>query len=143
MKEIMLGFFFKGTPLEKFQALCRDYCAKALPKHIRPGALAEIKAHQAAGRRVVVVTASAEDWVKPWADTLGIECIGSRLETKDGKLTGKLTGLNCNGEEKVCRINAHITLADYNTVYAYGDSSGDKQMLALAGSNGHFRPFRD
>ena len=142
MKEIVLGLFFKGNSREKFQELSREYCIQELPKSIRPGAITAILDHTAAGRRVVVVSASAEDWVKPWCDGMGIECIGSRLQVENNRITGKLVGLNCNGDEKVRRIKEQITLSNYDTIYAYGDTSGDKPMLALAGGNGFFKPFR-
>lgn len=109
---------------------------------IRPGAKAEIAKHQAEGTRVIVVTASAENWVAPWCKEMGIECIGSKLAVQDGKITGMLTGLNCNGDEKVCRIEAAVDLKAYGKIYAYGDSSGDKQMLAIA-QEPNFRPFRN
>jgi len=48
--------------------------------------------------------------------------------------------MNCNGKEKVSRIKEAFNLADFETVYAYGDSSGDKEMLAIA-THAHFRPF--
>ncbi|HEY0274315.1 MAG TPA: HAD-IB family phosphatase, partial [Chitinophaga sp.] len=102
-----------------------------------------IQEHLAAGHRVIVVTASAEEWVRPFCQGMGIEVIGSRMETDaEGRLTGKLLGLNCNGEEKVCRIKAQVDLSAYTSIYAYGDSSGDRPMLALAGSNARFKPFR-
>ena len=39
---------------------------------------------------------------------------------------------NCHGQEKVNRIKAKIKLEHYKTIYAFGVSSGDKQMLAIA-----------
>ncbi len=70
---------------------------------------------------------------------MGITVLGSRLEIRDGRLTGRLAGKNCNGNEKVCRIREAVTLTPYQAVYAYGDSSGDREMLALA----HHKGFRE
>jgi phosphoserine phosphatase len=39
---------------------------------------------------------------------------------------------NCYGEEKVRRIRASYNLDEFNHIYAYGDSEGDKAMLDLA-----------
>jgi len=66
-----------------------------------------------------------KNWVAPWSDTLHVICLGSLLEVKDGHVTGKLVGKNCNGDEKVCRIKEVVHLTAYDTIYAYGDSSGD------------------
>jgi phosphatidylglycerophosphatase C len=141
-KELMLKYHFGGTSVKDFQQRCDAFCKEVLPSMIRPGAKTEIAKHQAAGTRVIVVTASAENWVAPWCNEMGIECIGSRLSVENGRVTGMLTGLNCNGDEKVCRIEAAVDLQQYGKIYAYGDSSGDKQMLAIA-QEPNFRPFRN
>ncbi|NIG56193.1 HAD family hydrolase [Chitinophaga sp. Cy-1792] len=143
MKEKVLRHFFAGMKESDFQAGCNAFCEEALPKMIRPQALKAIREHQQAGHEVVVVTASAYNWVAPWCQRLNIRCIGSLLEVTDEAITGKLQGINCNGEEKVNRIKQVYHLNDYTEIYAYGDSSGDKPMLALAGNKSSFRPFRN
>ncbi|MEW6528158.1 MAG: haloacid dehalogenase-like hydrolase [Spirochaetota bacterium] len=55
-----------------------------------------------------------------------------RLEVKYGLLTGKFFGKNCYGPQKVKRIKEIYNLYDYQKIYAYGDSKGDKEMLAIA-----------
>ncbi len=140
MKETVLQFFFRNTPLDVFQQQCNDFCRLRLPALLRPKALNAIAWHQAEGHKVYIVTASAENWVAPWSETLGIPCLGSRLQINDGRVTGLLTGPNCNGNEKVCRIREAVHLTTFETVYAYGDSNGDREMLALAQHKG-FRAF--
>jgi hypothetical protein len=53
----------------------------------------------------------------------------------------RLIAANCYGQEKVTRICAELDLSEYNSIYAYGDSSGDKPMLALA-DKAFYKPFR-
>ena len=56
----------------------------------------------------------------------------TRLEAQDGVYTGSLSGPNCRGAEKVARLHAWCEMANIPTSsvkYAYGDSSGDHQML--------------
>lgn len=140
MKEIVLRFYFRNTPIEVFRQVCNDFCRLRLPSLLRPKALNAIAWHQSEGHQVYIVTASAENWVAPWSETLKIPCLGSILEIKDGLVTGRLVGKNCNGNEKVCRIREAVHLTTYTTIYAYGDSNGDKEMLALAQHPG-FRTF--
>ncbi|SCC54750.1 HAD-superfamily subfamily IB hydrolase, TIGR01490 [Chitinophaga costaii] len=143
VKERVLTYFFKGMPLKEFREMCDDYGLRSQPVFIRSAARDAIVKHQAAGHRVIVVTASAEEWVRPFCLGMRVELIGSRLETDaEGRLTGKLSGLNCNGKEKVNRIKALVNLSDYSPIFAYGDSRGDRPMLALAGSNAVYKPFR-
>jgi HAD superfamily hydrolase (TIGR01490 family) len=139
-KEIVLRHFFKGMPIEEFRDKCAAFCRDALPKMIRENAKQEIQQHLKKGNRVVVVTASAQEWVNPWAECMGIECIGTELEVIDAKVTGRILGINCNGEEKVRRIRQQYNLPTYGDIYAYGDTSGDKPMLQMA-TFGYFRKF--
>ena len=140
-KERLLTYFFRGTELTAFQSGCDTFATVKLPSLIRPTALDEIKKLQRDGFEIVVVSASAENWIKKWADQMGFALLGTKLEAVEGKLTGKLLGANCNGAEKETRIRAAYDLAQFDEIYCYGDSSGDKQMLAL-GIKAFYEPFR-
>jgi HAD superfamily hydrolase (TIGR01490 family) len=148
-KERVLRHFFRKMPLPEFEGLCRDFAQQRLPGMIRPKAAGEIRKLQQEGFSVVIVSASPGDWIAPWAMAAGTALIASRLEsrpmTKKGKtgdmLTGRISGKNCHGEEKVRRIRADYRLDDYGSIYAYGDSKADRPMLALA-TRSFFKPFR-
>jgi phosphatidylglycerophosphatase C len=140
-KEAILKYFFKGTELTAFQLKCDDFASRQLPAIIRSGALAEIKKLKESGFEIAVVSASAENWIKKWADKMEIGLISTQLETVNDKLTGNIAGQNCNGEEKAARIRSIYKLAEFEEIYCYGDSNGDKQMLAL-GTKTFYKPFR-
>lgn len=141
-KETLLSHFFGGMRQPEFDDLGRSFAVKHIPHVVRPAAAEAIRAHKSNGARIVVVSASAQNWMMPWALNEGLEVLATRLEVVNGKITGKITGCNCNGEEKVARIRAHINLSDYSEIVAYGDTKGDLPMLALA-TEKHFKPFRD
>ncbi len=98
---------------------------------------------QAAGARLVIVTASPDIVVAPFARGLGAEIlIGTRLEFDDqGRFTGKLAGPNCRGAEKVRRLR-EVFGEDMQLEAAYGDTSGDREMLAMADNPDGYRVFR-
>lgn len=140
-KERMLGYFFKGMELKSFQLGCDEFIDNALPAMIRPGALEEIARLKVQGFEIVVVSASPVNWIKKWSDAVGLGLIASKLQTANGALTGYIDGVNNNAGEKAVRIKAEYNLSDYNEIYCYGDSSGDKAMLAL-GTKIFYKPFR-
>jgi HAD superfamily hydrolase (TIGR01490 family) len=140
-KQKVLQFFFNGESLENFKEKCKAFSNQALPALIRPKALIEIEKLKERGARIVVVSASAENWIQDWCTKHNIELLGTRLVSLNGKITGSLDGNNCYGNEKVCRIKEKIELSDYSEIYCYGDSSGDKEMLALA-THSFYKPFR-
>lgn len=140
-KQYFLARFFKGEEISRFDSTCQDFSTAVLPSLIRPAALDAIRKYRNQGAAVAVVSASAENWVKPWCDHYGLECLATKLEVQDGYITGKLAGRNCYGDEKVCRVREHFNLADYGEIVAYGDSRGDREMLNLAHVP-FYKPFR-
>jgi HAD superfamily phosphoserine phosphatase-like hydrolase len=140
-KEKILGFFFSKMPVALFEEKCKAFANTILPSLIRPKALEEIQKLQSMDVEVVVVSASPQNWILPWTDSIGVALIATRLLIKDEKLTGKIVERNCHGEEKVNRIQANYTLGDYSRIFAYGDTSGDKPMLKLA-TISFYKPFR-
>ncbi|HEV2478411.1 MAG TPA: HAD-IB family hydrolase [Puia sp.] len=143
-KERILTWFFRHMPLAQFQETCDRFTAQLVPGLIRPKALREISGLQDKGFAVVIVSASPENWIRGWAESIGAGLLATRLETrpeKEARLTGHILGHNCHGNEKVRRIGEAFNLDTYNEIYAYGDSSGDKPMLRLA-HHSFYRPFR-
>ena len=140
-KEQLLNHFFKGVDVSVFQAACDVFVEDKLPSLIRPAALAELENLQQQGFEIVIVSASAENWIKKWADKVGAKLLATKLEAVNEKLTGKISGKNCNGAEKETRIRSTYDLTQYDEIYCYGDSSGDRQMLAL-GTKVFYKPFR-
>jgi HAD superfamily hydrolase (TIGR01490 family) len=140
-KQHFLSHHFKGEKISTFNSRCLEFTRKILPGLIRPQALKAIEDYRKQNVTVAVVSASAENWVKPWCDANGLICLATKLEVKDGAITGQLSGRNCYGDEKVCRIKEHFNIADYQEVIAYGDSSGDKEMFELAHKT-FYKPFR-
>jgi phosphatidylglycerophosphatase C len=140
-KQFFLALFFKGEKMEEFNLQCFHFATKVLPSLIRSEAENAIRKYRAEQATIAVVSASPENWVKPWCDLHGIICLSTRLEVKNGIITGKIEGHNCYGDEKACRVKEYFNLSDYDQVIAFGDSRGDKEMLALANEQ-HYKPFR-
>ena len=140
-KERILSWFFRGSDLAAFQKKCDQFASGILPGLIRPKALEEIELLRQKNATIVIVSASPENWIRPWTGSISVKLIATRLTTKEDILTGRILDRNCHGAEKVRRINEEYQLKDYTSIYAYGDSSGDRPMLELAHS-AFYKPFR-
>jgi phosphatidylglycerophosphatase C len=140
-KQRFISWYVKGENIDRFNNACRDFSLNVVPKLLRPGAQEMINHYKSTGATVAVVSASAENWVKPWCDRNGLICLATRLEVKNKRITGRFLGKNCHGEEKVCRIKERFIVSDYDEIIAYGDTSGDREMLALAHQK-YYKPFR-
>ena len=140
-KEIFLTHFFKDWKLADFEERCERFDMDVLPGLIRSQALQAIQSYVQRGNRTIIVSASPQNWILPWASEQGVEVIATQLEVKEDCLTGRIAGKNCNGEEKANRIRHYLNLNDYSQIIAYGDTSGDRAMLELA-TQQYFKPFR-
>jgi phosphatidylglycerophosphatase C len=134
--------FLRGVSVEDLERQARAFAQSQAPRLFRPDALAVWRRWRAKGARLVIVTASPDIVVAPFARGLGADLlIGSRLAIDtDGKVVGSLDGANCRGAEKVTRLR-EIFGDDLSLAAAYGDTSGDREMLAIAQEKG-YRIFR-
>lgn len=136
----VLSFLFKGKSMEELNQLGQEFSKKVIPSILLPRAVEEIEILKEKGHRIIVVSASLDIWLKPWTEEMRLELICTKMEFEDGKFTGKFATPNCTGEEKAIRINAHLNLKEYSPIKAYGNSSGDNPMLALA-DHAFYREF--
>jgi phosphatidylglycerophosphatase C len=140
-KQTMLSYFFKGMNEHQFQKVAEEYSLKHIDTMLRPKAMERIAWHKDLGHKVIIVSASIECWIRPWCDQNDLDLIATKVEIKDGLMTGKFLTKNCYGIEKVNRVKEEHNLDDYDRIYAYGDSRGDKELLELADKS-FYKPFR-
>lgn len=141
LKAALVRRFLGGISRSNLEEDARRFSAATFNTLIRPDALRCWRDWQARNARVVIVTASPEILVAPFAAALGAETlIGTHLsiDARDC-LTGALEGPNCRGAEKVVRLRAQLG-EDIKLKAAYGDTTGDREMLALAETFG-FKVF--
>lgn len=145
-KQQIFAHLFAGMRIEKFDALCRGFAEES--QHLlRPKGITLMHEALVAGAQVFIVSASIDNWVRPFFDIRnlkGVQVLGTQIEVEDGKLTGNFKSNNCYGKEKVHRIAEALKpfeRSEYE-IEAFGDSRGDKEMLAFA-DKGHFKPFRE
>ena len=162
-KQAVMRYFFANMDYKEFLQECERFCPD-LESRLKPAALARLQWHKDRGDVVVMVSASFEEYLAPLCARLGMECIGTRLATqtqnKDSRggdsvlgshsddfetlestfLSGEFATPNCYGEQKAVRIKARYDLSSYEEIYAYGDSKGDRAMLALA-THAFYKPF--
>lgn len=138
-KERYLTLAFGGMEEPKLRESGQRYLDR-LEKLIRAGALDRLEWHRKQQHRIIIVSASADVWLEPWCRKHRVEMICSSLEFHQGICSGRLSGSNCRGPEKVRRIRNVVDTDAYSKIFAYGDSSGDTEMLAFA-HEGRYRPF--
>jgi phosphatidylglycerophosphatase C len=128
----------RGVGRAEFDRHAEQHAAAIIEGGLRADTTARLRWHRDQGHRVVIVSASYEYYVRVVGDHLGVdEVLATRTEF-DGEdcCTGRLAGANCRAEEKVRRLEAWLEVIgvtrDQATIWAYGDSNGDRAMLEFA-----------
>jgi phosphatidylglycerophosphatase C len=133
-KERVLVRCLAGMRMDELQNEGERFASYVLPGLLSNEAMQRLEWHKQQGHRCVVISASLELYVQPWAIKAGFdEVIATRLETReDGRITGQFSGANCFGIEKVRRLETLLGGREGYTLYAYGDSRGDRELLSSA-----------
>jgi len=131
-KERLIEVFFGNEPLEKISAHSQWFCSNWVQRRLRADTVTKLREHQAAGHRVVLVSASPDLFVPQIGRYLGInETICTQILFENGYCSGKFVGPNCKGDNKVILLTAYLgveTAPDQS--YAYGDSRSDFPLLS-------------
>lgn len=140
-KQRVFSHCFRGMAVDTFYSLCSRF-ARDKARLMRPKGMKKLREVLAEGGKVVVVSASVNNWVEPFFTGIGgVYVVGTMVEEREGVLTGRFLTKNCYGEEKVTRL---LQLFPERTQYwltAYGDSRGDFELLDFANES-YYRPFK-
>ncbi len=132
-KEAFLARLLAGRTPESLAASAEAFADEVVAGGLRPDTRERLEWHRNQDHETLIVSASPELYVAPLGQRLGVDAVlATRLEVgPDGRLTGRFSGRNCRGGEKVRRLREHLG-PDPVTLFAYGDSRGDRELLALA-----------
>jgi HAD superfamily hydrolase (TIGR01490 family) len=126
-----------GVPAVKIARMGPEVMADILPR-VYPQMLAEVHAHQDAGRPTFIVSAAGNEIVESLAQVLGMEGgIGTSYEVDaEGNFTGRFEGPFVYGPGKVEAMESFAAAhgIDLGASYAYSDSLSDLPMLRAVGN---------
>lgn len=140
VKKSFISSILKGQSKSKIEKKSQQFFDAYYPEIIRKNALEFIANIDHSKTDCYIITASLDIWVKPFADQLKMNLIATRAEFKNDIFTGNFIGKNCNGIVKVNRIKEEISAKKYDKIIAFGDTSGDQEMLNWA-NEGQFKFF--
>ncbi len=138
-KAVLLRRTVTGMPVDQVAAAGAAFGCE-LATRLRPDMAARLRWHQAEGHHTVVVSASLTAYLDAFGAVAGFErVVATELEVGDDqRLTGRLRGANVRGPEKAERLRTVVAELEEAAggggveLWAYGDSAGDDDMLAMA-----------
>lgn len=128
--------YLAGMDVEDTVRLGRRCYREVILPRLRPRGLACLRAHQARGRRIILITGSLSFLVQPLQDDLGADwLIATELARQGRHFTGNILGPHPRGEMKrvLLRELAHRQGLDLSRSYAYGDHLEDASLLGSVG----------
>ena len=130
-----LSSLVSGWDVETVSRIVNETLDEVIDPIVHAEAIDLIDSHRAAGRDIIIISASGTDVVEPIGRRLGADLtVGTTMEVVDGKFTGNITNY-AHGETKaaVMRQLAAERGYDLNQCFAYSDSSTDIPMLTTVG----------
>ena len=126
----------RGIESTEIEHLGEAFAREVGAGRLRDDTVARLRRHRELGHTVILASASLDPYLLPLGRSLGVDAVVCTVleRGRDGRLTGRLVGANCRGAEKARRVRGWLRehdLADAE-LWAYGDSSGDDELLALA-----------
>lgn len=130
-KQSLFKRLYRGMEYVRFKRLGKAFISK-IERDLNLDVVDEMNRHMIEGHMIIIVSASIDEWIRPWAARRGVDdIIATKVEIDaSGCLTGRFSTPNCHGKEKVRRINEFVKNLDECETWGYGDSSGDDAMLA-------------
>lgn len=131
-KAALVRHTLAGVDESALERVALRFAGDVRASHLRADVVERLTWHRDQGHETVIVSASFRNYLEPVARALGVDAVlATELEVRDGRLTGRLVGANVRGAEKVRRLDAWLGSGEVE-LWAYGDSSGDDELLARA-----------
>jgi HAD superfamily hydrolase (TIGR01490 family) len=134
----------KGWKVEQVRQIVNETLHELIDPYIYAEAIELIEHHRAAGRDVILVSASGEEMVRPIGELLGItDIVATRMVVTDGRYSGEVE-FYAGGPNKAAAIKDLAVEHGYDLAdsYAYSDSISDAQLLEAVGHPTAVNPDR-
>ncbi len=130
----MVSSVFKGRKLEELTQIADEFSKEIMPHHLYDKIVQRLVWHKEQGHRNIIITRSLDLYMKPWGKQIEIhDMIATKLEvTDEGLLTGNIANHSFVGEKKLLALKELLRNQEHGTLYAYGDSTSDRYILAAA-----------
>lgn len=121
-------------PLKQLYAWREQFLEEKIRPMLLPKAKALIEEHRKAGDTLLIITATNRFVTEPIAQLHDIDnLLASDAEKRDGRYTGKPTGVPCYQDGKITRLNQWLKQQEHSfdqSVF-YSDSHNDLPLLKL------------
>ncbi len=133
-----MGWLVRGWTVDEGQALFERLTDEQIMPNLHARVLTSLRKHQDQEHLVALVSGTFAPWLKTVAQRLNVpHAIGTPLEVRDGRYTGRILPPLCQGPGKPSRVRAYLAeqglKVDWASSFAYADSGTDLPLLSELG----------
>jgi len=133
-----MGWLLRGWTVEEAQALFQQLTEERIVPNLRADTLALLRQHQEQGHLVALVSGTFAPCLELIARRLEVpHAIGTPLEVRRGRYSGRTVAPICQGTGKPLRVRSYLAAkrldVDWSASYAYADSGTDLPLLNEVG----------
>ncbi len=133
-----MAWLIRGWNVEEGQALFERLTDERIMPNLRADVLHRLREHQAQGHLVALVSGTFAPWLEAVARRLGVShVIGTPLQVRNGRYTGRIVQPLCQGEGKSSRVRDYVAEqeleVDWDASFAYADRIADVPLLSQVG----------
>lgn len=145
LKERFLTAIAKGAPKERIDRFSRRFVVKILSAGVNAKALERISEHRKRREYLILSSASFDFYVDRLGKKLGFDAIVCTQAEWDqsGRLTGRIAGKNCYGEQKKIATQEIIDVMTISQITVYSDHHSDLPIFSLAGQKVAVNPTKE
>ena len=130
-KKKIFKLIFSNISVLDLNSLVESYYSNKFETKIRTTLFDKFNYHKQQNHIVVIVSANFDFILKPFAKKHIVHLICTETEIQNDILTGNFVTPNCYGKQKELRILQVFNNFSEFESFGYGDSIGDKEMLAI------------
>jgi HAD superfamily hydrolase (TIGR01490 family) len=124
----------EGQGVRAFEWVTDEYLLSTRRAHV----IARLRWHQEQKHLVLIASGTFTPSLQVLGKRLGVaNLIGTGIETRNGRYTGRIFPPVIKGADKLAQIHAHLSQrglkVDWPASYAYGDSYSDREFMQLVG----------
>jgi phosphatidylglycerophosphatase C len=135
-KEKLIRSTIGGRSSEWLSEHAESFATHVLCCHLRDDTLALLRQHQQLKDHVIFLSASLSCYLTLVGEFLGVDgLLATELAIEEsGRTTGGLAAPNVRGARKAVVLSSYLehNVPVRKSMYAYGDSKGDRYMLSVA-----------
>lgn len=127
----------KGLSFDSLQTFATEFVEEALLPAENQKVVDCLQWHKAQGHEVAIVSGGFNQYIDIYAKKYNVDyTVTTCIEIKDGRATGRITGMDCMGVNKLRKLDKELNLEqfDLNNSYAYSDHESDIPLLSLVGN---------